>query len=119
MPEPSAAYEQGSVRPGPVAIRRIPLSKNNHLLRWVDKMARLTQPAAIHWVDGSQGEYDALCEHLVQGATFIKLNDDLWPGCFLARSEPGELHGSKTARSSVRIRKRRRARPTTGKTRSR
>ena len=39
----------------------IPLSKNNHLLRWVDKMARLTQPAAIHWVDGSQDEYDTLC----------------------------------------------------------
>ncbi len=34
----------------------IPLSKNGHLLKWVEKMARLTQPAAIHWVDGSREE---------------------------------------------------------------
>ena len=39
-----------------------PLSKNKHLIRWVDKMAELTKPAAIHWVDGSQEENDALCE---------------------------------------------------------
>ena len=31
----------------------LPLSENRHLLRWVEKMARLTKPAAIHWVDGS------------------------------------------------------------------
>ena len=37
------------------------LSTNTHLLRWVEKMADLCQPAAIHWVDGSQEEYDALC----------------------------------------------------------
>ena len=32
------------------------LSRNEHLLRWVEKMAQLTQPAAIHWVDGSVEE---------------------------------------------------------------
>ena len=42
-----------------------PLSTNPHLLRWVEKMADLTQPAAIHWVDGSQEEYDALCAQMV------------------------------------------------------
>ena len=39
-----------------------PLAENKHLLRWVDKMAELTKPDAIHWVDGSQAEYDALCD---------------------------------------------------------
>ena len=33
----------------------VPLSENKHLLRWVEKMAELTKPAAIHWVDGSAG----------------------------------------------------------------
>jgi phosphoenolpyruvate carboxykinase (GTP) len=67
------------------------LSINTHLLRWVEKMARLTKPAAIHWVDGSQAEYDTLCSQMVAAGTFIKLNEDLWPGCFYARSDPGDV----------------------------
>ena len=47
----------------------IPLSKNIHLLKWVDKMAHLTLPDAIHWVDGSREEYDSLCEQMVQTGT--------------------------------------------------
>ncbi len=69
----------------------LPLSKNDHLLRWVEKMARLTKPAAIHWVDGSQAEYDSLCGQLVDNGTFTKLNQDLWPGCFYARSDANDV----------------------------
>ena len=43
-----------------------PLSKNLHLIRWVKKMAALCQPDQIHWVDGSQAEYDALCALMVR-----------------------------------------------------
>ncbi|MFH1497414.1 MAG: phosphoenolpyruvate carboxykinase (GTP) [Verrucomicrobiota bacterium] len=68
-----------------------PLSHDKHLLRWVEKMAALTQPAAIHWVDGSQEEYDTLCDELVAAGTFTRLNDEKWPGCFLARSDPGDV----------------------------
>jgi phosphoenolpyruvate carboxykinase (GTP) len=68
-----------------------PLAKNEHLLRWVEKMADLTKPDAIHWVDGSQEEYDALCDQLVEGGTFIRLNQDLWPGCFYARSDASDV----------------------------
>jgi phosphoenolpyruvate carboxykinase (GTP) len=68
-----------------------PLSKNVHLLRWVKKMADLCQPAAIHWVDGSQREYDALCAAMVKGGTLIKLNQKKWPGCHLARSDASDV----------------------------
>jgi phosphoenolpyruvate carboxykinase (GTP) len=68
-----------------------PLATNTHLLRWVDKVAKLTKPSAIHWVDGSQEEYDFLCGKLVQGGTFTKLNQDLWPGCYYARSDAGDV----------------------------
>ena len=68
-----------------------PLSENKHLLRWVDKMADLVKPDAIHWVDGSQAEYDTLCGQLVASGTFTKLNEDLWPGCFYARSDAGDI----------------------------
>jgi len=68
-----------------------PLSDNKHLLRWVEKMVELTQPEKIHWVDGSQEEYDSLCAQMVEGGTFIKLNQDLWPGCYYARSDAGDV----------------------------
>ncbi len=68
-----------------------PLATNAHLLRWVEKVAKLTKPAAIHWVDGSQEEYDFLCAKLVEGGTFVKLNQDLWPGCYYARSDAGDV----------------------------
>jgi phosphoenolpyruvate carboxykinase (GTP) len=68
-----------------------PLSDNKHLLRWVEKMAELTTPQNIHWVDGSQEEYDALCAQMVEGGTFIKLNEDLWPGCYYARSDASDV----------------------------
>ncbi|HYA17701.1 MAG TPA: phosphoenolpyruvate carboxykinase (GTP) [Bryobacteraceae bacterium] len=69
----------------------VALSRNRHLLRWVEKMAQITQPGAIHWVDGSQEEYDDLCQQMVDSGTFIKLNEKLWPGCFYARSDASDV----------------------------
>ncbi len=68
-----------------------PLCENEHLLRWVEETAALTKPAAIHWVDGSQAEYDLLCEQMVAGGALIKLNQDLLPGCYYARSAPDDV----------------------------
>jgi len=69
----------------------IPLSKNDHLLRWVEKMAELTRPTRIHWVDGSQDEYDQLCAEMVGSGMLVKLNEKLWPGCFYARSDASDV----------------------------
>ncbi|HEX3681357.1 MAG TPA: phosphoenolpyruvate carboxykinase (GTP) [Bryobacteraceae bacterium] len=68
-----------------------PLSTNNHLIRWVEKIAELTRPAAIHWVDGSQEENDALCAQMIESGTLTKLNEELWPGCYYARSDPSDV----------------------------
>jgi phosphoenolpyruvate carboxykinase (GTP) len=68
-----------------------PLSRNTNLRKWVDKMAALTKPDSIYWVDGSQEEYDKLCAQMVAGGTFIKLNQDLWPGCYYARSDANDV----------------------------
>ncbi len=68
-----------------------PLSKNKHLLRWVEKMAELTQPDHIHWVDGSEEENEALCQELVNKGTFIRLNEKLWPNCYYARSDESDV----------------------------
>src|SRR5471032_3477631 len=68
-----------------------PLTANAPLLKWVAKMAALTRPAAIHWVDGSREEYDELCAQLVASGTFTKLNEKLWPGCYYARSDANDV----------------------------
>src|SRR5580698_9895213 len=69
----------------------VPLSSNEHLQKWVEKMAELTEPAAIHWVDGSQEENEQLCAEMVAGGTLIKLNEKLWPGCYYARSDANDV----------------------------
>src|SRR5437660_4688552 len=68
-----------------------PLSTNVHLLNWVEKMANLTKPDAIHWVDGSQEEDEALKAEMVASGSLIKLNEELWPGCYYARSHPSDV----------------------------
>src|SRR5207302_10946291 len=53
--------------------------------------ANLTKPDAIHWVDGSQEEDEALKAEMVASGTLIKLNEELWPGCYYARSHPSDV----------------------------
>ncbi|MDR3745033.1 MAG: phosphoenolpyruvate carboxykinase (GTP) [Acidobacteriaceae bacterium] len=68
-----------------------PPTTNKHLIRWVEKMAELTQPARIQWVDGSQDENTRLCSQLVEVGTFLRLDEKKWPGCFYARSAPNDV----------------------------
>jgi phosphoenolpyruvate carboxykinase (GTP) len=75
----------------PVRDPSLPLSSNKHLLKWIQKMVTLTQPDAIHWVDGSEEENEALCQLMVEGGTFIKLSQELWPGCYYSKSDPGDV----------------------------
>jgi phosphoenolpyruvate carboxykinase (GTP) len=68
-----------------------PLTKNKPLLKWIEKIAALTQPSRIHWVSGTPEEYDALCTLMVEMGTFTKLNEKLWPGCYCAKSDPTDV----------------------------
>ena len=63
-------------------------TRHPRLLAWVEEVAALTQPDDIHWCDGSQAEYEALCRRLVDGGTFQALNDELRPNSFWATSDP-------------------------------
>src|ERR1035437_5863131 len=66
-------------------------TKNKHLIDWVDEVAQLTTPDRIHWCDGSAEEYDALCQLLVDNATFTKLSDAKRPHSYYAASDPGDV----------------------------
>jgi phosphoenolpyruvate carboxykinase (GTP) len=68
-----------------------PADINPRLSAWVQETAECTQPAAIHWCDGSQKEYDRLCQQLVDVGTFTRLSGDKRPNSFLARSDPRDI----------------------------
>jgi len=86
-----------------------PATTNHARLRgWVEEVASLTQPDAIHWCDGSAEEYDELCQTLVDAGTFERLSDAKRPNSYLA--------GSRTGPSSAPSARTTPGRPTTGAT---
>ena len=64
---------------------------NTRLQQWVDEWAAILQPDRVHWCDGSAEEYEQLCQELVDGGTFTKLDEAKRPNSYWAHSDPGDV----------------------------
>jgi phosphoenolpyruvate carboxykinase (GTP) len=65
--------------------------KHARLAQWVTDVVELCQPDRVHLCDGSKAEFDALCEQMTQSGTLIRLNQNLRPNSFLARSDASDV----------------------------
>ena len=68
-----------------------PPTRHRRLIEWVGEWAGRCRPDAVRWCDGSEREFDALCNALVESGTFLKLNPEKRLGSFLARSDPSDV----------------------------
>ena len=65
--------------------------KHAKLIAWVADVAAMCKPDAVYWCDGSEAEYQQLCQRLVDGGTMQKLNPLKRPNSFLALSDPSDV----------------------------
>lgn len=67
------------------------MTKNTHVLSWIDEMAKLTGPDKIVWIDGTEEQAEALREEACSTGEMIKLNQELLPGCYLHRTAVNDV----------------------------
>lgn len=66
-------------------------TNNDSVITWVEEMASLCQPDKVHFCDGTDEEYNSLCEQMVATGTFVKLDDTVKPNSYLCESDPADV----------------------------
>ncbi|MEJ6522711.1 MAG: phosphoenolpyruvate carboxykinase (GTP), partial [Opitutales bacterium] len=66
-------------------------TKNQALLKWLDKMVEMCGPQDVRWCDGSDQEWDDLCSLMINQGSMVQLNQEKRPNSFLVRSDPRDV----------------------------
>ena len=64
---------------------------NKELQNWVDQVAKLTNPTAVHWCNGSNQEYQNFIAQMLESGDLLKLNHETFPNCYLHRSDQTDV----------------------------
>ena len=67
------------------------MTTNVKLQNWVDEIAKMTQPDAIRWIEGTEAEKQELLDAMVASGMATKLSEAKHPGCYLFRSDPSDV----------------------------
>lgn len=62
------------------------LTKNTHVLSWIDEMKALVKPDKVVWIDGSEAQLEQLRAESCATGEIQKLNEEKLPGCYIHRT---------------------------------
>ena len=84
-------YNQSPVGTEIACYHDLAMTTNAPLLAWIEEVTQLCKPTDVRWCDGSAEEYQEMCDLLVAGGTFKKLNPEKRPNSYLAWSDPSDV----------------------------
>ena len=67
------------------------MNQHHELQEWVEETARMCQPDAMVWIDGSEEEYQRLTQEAIATGEVIPLNQEKLPGCFYHRTAVNDV----------------------------
>ena len=67
------------------------ITGNRHIDDWIEEIAKKAKPDQIVLIDGSQAQLDALRAEAVADGSMIRLNEELYPNCYLHRTDKDDV----------------------------
>ena len=65
--------------------------KSDEAKDFIREVVALCEPECVYFCDGSEEEYETLCNRLVEAGTFVKLNEEKRPNSYAAFSDPADV----------------------------
>ena len=64
---------------------------NPHVRAWIETQIENLKPDRVVWFDGSEDQYNSICDLLVEQGVFTRLNQDEYPNSFWSLSNPNDV----------------------------
>jgi phosphoenolpyruvate carboxykinase (GTP) len=67
------------------------LTLNQNVLTWIDDIVKMTRPANVMWIDGSEEQLNILRQEACSTGEIKALNQEKYPGCYYHRSRKDDV----------------------------